>query len=209
MVSDGFRALAVRRVRLRRRCIRLRIRVRDCPASLCIKDVDPLFGKPNLERVPGEYRLPECAAGTRRIRPPTGRRGGSAEKSSVDAVERYLYDLRRDPHEQVDLVARSVVRTVADDLRGRLPAYVRVVGGEAPVLNRTRTATVRFEPSNGDGSLQATSLSYSWNLGTTGQVRSTARLRYAAAQTATIRYELRRSEVGATPYERFCECIIQ
>lgn len=65
---------------------------------------------------------------------PTGWRGGSAEKSSDVYVERYLYDLARDPHEQVNLVGRPDFRTVADDLRDRLTAHVREIEGESPEI---------------------------------------------------------------------------
>ncbi|WP_246998247.1 sulfatase-like hydrolase/transferase [Halosolutus gelatinilyticus] len=63
---------------------------------------------------------------------PTGWRGGSAEKSSEVYVERYLYDLERDPHERVNLVGRPDFRTVADDLRDRLLAHVERIEGESP-----------------------------------------------------------------------------
>jgi len=64
----------------------------------------------------------------------TGWRGGSGEPSSDRYVERYLYDLQRDPAETVNLVGRPAFRSVADDLRDRLLAYVDAVEGESPAV---------------------------------------------------------------------------
>jgi len=42
-------------------------------------------------------------------------------------VERYLYDLRADPHEQENLIGRGDYRDVADRLRERLEARIGAV----------------------------------------------------------------------------------
>lgn len=65
---------------------------------------------------------------------PTGWRGGNAEQSSEVYVERYLYDLRRDPAEQVNLVGRSDFRTVADELQDRLLGWIERVENESPTI---------------------------------------------------------------------------
>ncbi|WP_120246516.1 sulfatase-like hydrolase/transferase [Halopiger aswanensis] len=44
-------------------------------------------------------------------------------------VERYLYDLRADPHQQVNLIGRPDYREVADELRERLQARIREYEG--------------------------------------------------------------------------------
>ncbi|WP_415379451.1 sulfatase-like hydrolase/transferase [Halosimplex sp. TS25] len=62
----------------------------------------------------------------------TGWRGGSSEQSSDVYVERYLYDLRRDPEESVNLAGRPSYRNVADRLRERLLDYIADVEGETP-----------------------------------------------------------------------------
>ncbi|WP_206335602.1 sulfatase-like hydrolase/transferase [Natronolimnobius sp. AArcel1] len=62
----------------------------------------------------------------------TGWRGGSGTKSSDTYVERYLYDLARDPHEKVNLVGRPDFRSIADDLQARLLEYIETVEGESP-----------------------------------------------------------------------------
>ena len=49
-------------------------------------------------------------------------------------VERYLYDLRADPHEQVNLAGRNDYRGVADDLRERLLARIEAIEGKAPTI---------------------------------------------------------------------------
>ena len=63
---------------------------------------------------------------------PTGWRGGNAEKSSEVYVERYLYDLARDPTEQVNLVGRPDFRTIADELRDSLLSEIERVENESP-----------------------------------------------------------------------------
>lgn len=64
----------------------------------------------------------------------TGWRGGSGEKSSENYVERYLYDLNRDPHEQVNLVGRPNYRNIADRLRKRLLTYIQDIEGKSPQI---------------------------------------------------------------------------
>lgn len=65
---------------------------------------------------------------------PTGWLGGQGDRSSDVYVERYLYDLRRDPAEQVNLVGRPEFSDVAEDLRGRLLDRIETVEGESPDL---------------------------------------------------------------------------
>ncbi|WP_192815220.1 MULTISPECIES: sulfatase-like hydrolase/transferase [unclassified Haloferax] len=65
----------------------------------------------------------------------TGWRGGKAEKSSDHYVERYLYNLARDPAEQVNLVGRPEYRAVFERLRDRLLEYIRDVEGEDPTID--------------------------------------------------------------------------
>lgn len=65
---------------------------------------------------------------------PTGWRGGKAEKSSDVYVERYLYDLARDPHERINLVGRPDFRTVADDLSDRLLDHIKRIENESPKI---------------------------------------------------------------------------
>ena len=62
----------------------------------------------------------------------TGWQGGSGDASSDRYVERYLYDLWRDPGETVNLVGRPDYRDVADDLRERLLEYIEDVENEQP-----------------------------------------------------------------------------
>jgi len=62
----------------------------------------------------------------------TGWQGGSGEASSELYVERYLYDLWRDPGETINLVARPDYQDVADDLRERLLEHIADVEGEKP-----------------------------------------------------------------------------
>ncbi|WP_136689491.1 sulfatase-like hydrolase/transferase [Halorhabdus amylolytica] len=62
----------------------------------------------------------------------TGWQGGSGEQSSDVYVERYLYDLQRDPGETVNLVGRPDHRDIADDLQNRLLAHIREVENESP-----------------------------------------------------------------------------
>ncbi|WP_101294240.1 sulfatase-like hydrolase/transferase [Halegenticoccus soli] len=63
-----------------------------------------------------------------------GWRGGVGEEKSDLYVDRYLYDLRRDPAERINLVGRPEYRDVADDLRERLREYVRRVEGDDPEI---------------------------------------------------------------------------
>ncbi|WP_282352439.1 sulfatase-like hydrolase/transferase [Haloferax volcanii] len=65
----------------------------------------------------------------------TGWRGGKAEKSSDHYVERYLYNLARDPAEQVNLVGRPEYRAVFERLRDRLLEYIRDIEGEDPTID--------------------------------------------------------------------------
>jgi arylsulfatase A-like enzyme len=58
-----------------------------------------------------------------------GWRGGKAEPGTDRYVERYLYDLARDPHERVNLAARPEHRGVFDELGSRLQAYISDVEG--------------------------------------------------------------------------------
>lgn len=62
----------------------------------------------------------------------TGWRGGSGEPSSDLYVERYLYDLWRDPDETVNLVGHPDYRDVASELRERLHSYIDDVEDEQP-----------------------------------------------------------------------------
>ncbi|MFB6189869.1 MAG: sulfatase-like hydrolase/transferase [Halapricum sp.] len=62
----------------------------------------------------------------------TGWSGGSGRRSSDLYVERYIYDLKRDPHERVNLAGRPDYRNVADDLRDRLLEYIDDVEDEQP-----------------------------------------------------------------------------
>lgn len=64
-----------------------------------------------------------------------GWRGGHADKSSEHYLERYLYDLARDPHERVNLAGRPEYREVFDRLRTRLRDYIRTVEGEEPTIS--------------------------------------------------------------------------
>lgn len=64
-----------------------------------------------------------------------GWRGGKAEKSSDHYVERYLYNLARDPAERVNLVGRPEYRAVFERLRDRLLEYIRDVEGEEPTID--------------------------------------------------------------------------
>jgi arylsulfatase A-like enzyme len=64
----------------------------------------------------------------------TGWRGGNGEPSSDRYLERYLYDLHRDPAERVNLVGQPKYREVADRLRDRLLEHVRAVEGEEPTI---------------------------------------------------------------------------
>lgn len=63
-----------------------------------------------------------------------GWRGGMGEPSSDTYLERYLYDLRSDPTESVNLVGRADYHDVAVDLRERLRERIATVEGEEPSL---------------------------------------------------------------------------
>lgn len=64
----------------------------------------------------------------------TGWRGGNADQSSDVYVERYLYDLWKDPGETVNLAGRPDYRDVADDLRERLLEHIADVEDERPTI---------------------------------------------------------------------------
>lgn len=63
-----------------------------------------------------------------------GWRGGSGDSTSEVYVERYLYDLHRDPDEQVNLVGRHDYGEVADELRDRLLGFIRNVEDVDPEI---------------------------------------------------------------------------
>lgn len=65
-----------------------------------------------------------------------GWRGGSGDPDSDVYLERYLYDLQRDPEESVNLVGRHDFRDVADNLRERLLSYIQSVEGQTPEIRR-------------------------------------------------------------------------
>lgn len=62
----------------------------------------------------------------------TGWRGGDARSASEEYVERYLYDLHRDPAEHVNLAGRPGYRSVADELREKLREYIGTIEGSNP-----------------------------------------------------------------------------
>ncbi|GAA0681834.1 sulfatase [Natronoarchaeum mannanilyticum] len=64
----------------------------------------------------------------------TGWRGGNADQSSDTYVERYLYDLWKDPGETVNLAGRPDYRDAADELRERLLEYIADVEDEQPTI---------------------------------------------------------------------------
>lgn len=64
----------------------------------------------------------------------TGWRGGNGQPASETYVERYLYDLRRDPTERVNLAGRPNYQGVADRLRNRLLGYIRDVESADPTI---------------------------------------------------------------------------
>ena len=63
--------------------------------------------------------------------------GGEAPDSETYR-ERYLYDLRADPYEQVNLVGHDDYRSVADDLRSRLRERIEAVEGRDPTIRRAK-----------------------------------------------------------------------
>ena len=65
---------------------------------------------------------------------PNCRGGEHADDGGEGYVERYLYDLYADPHEQVNLVGRPAYREVADGLRERLIRRIVAAGEDGPVV---------------------------------------------------------------------------
>ncbi|WP_114579272.1 sulfatase-like hydrolase/transferase [Saliphagus sp. LR7] len=63
-----------------------------------------------------------------------GWRSGMDDPSSDIYVERYLYDLRADPAERVNLVGRPEYREVADDLMARLADRMIAAGEQRPEI---------------------------------------------------------------------------
>lgn len=63
-----------------------------------------------------------------------GWRGGVGDPHSDVYVERYLYDLARDPAEQVNLVGRPEYRDTVEGLRDRLTAYIVDNGDPEPEI---------------------------------------------------------------------------
>ena len=61
-----------------------------------------------------------------------------ADAASESYVERYLYDLRADPHEAVNLVGRDDTRAVADELRTRLIDRMIAAGEPQPTIEPAR-----------------------------------------------------------------------
>ena len=57
---------------------------------------------------------------------------------SLRYVERYLYDLKSDPHEHVNLIGRREYRSVADELRDRLLARLTAIGEPTPQIEPAR-----------------------------------------------------------------------
>jgi arylsulfatase A-like enzyme len=69
---------------------------------------------------------------------------------SQDYVERYLYDLRSDPHEHVNLIGRPQYRKIADELGQRLIARMNLktaVGG-LPNISTPAAASICTESSS-------------------------------------------------------------
>lgn len=56
------------------------------------------------------------------------------QTQSEEYTERYLYDLRVDPHEQVNLIGRMDYREIADELRDRLREKIEAAEGEQPTI---------------------------------------------------------------------------
>jgi arylsulfatase A-like enzyme len=65
-----------------------------------------------------------------------GWRSGSGDQRSDVYVERYLYDLARDPHERVNLVSHPEYREVAQRLRDRLVERIATVEGDSPEVRQ-------------------------------------------------------------------------
>lgn len=63
-----------------------------------------------------------------------GWRGGNGQPASERYVERYLYDLRRDPYERVNLAGQPNYRDVADRLGEKLRGYLRDVEDADPEI---------------------------------------------------------------------------
>ncbi|MWG35005.1 sulfatase-like hydrolase/transferase [Halomarina oriensis] len=63
-----------------------------------------------------------------------GWQGGMDEPSSDTYVERYLYDLRADPAERINLVGRPEYREVADELLERLANRMVAAGEDRPEI---------------------------------------------------------------------------
>lgn len=61
---------------------------------------------------------------------------GFKDSTSDEYVERYLYDLRADPHEEVNLVGRPDHREIADILRERLLERIKAVEGGPVEIRR-------------------------------------------------------------------------
>lgn len=64
----------------------------------------------------------------------SGWRGGNGQPASETYVERYLYDLRRDPTEKINLAGRPNYRDIADRLKNSLLAHIRAVEGANPTI---------------------------------------------------------------------------
>ncbi|MBX0294585.1 sulfatase-like hydrolase/transferase [Haloarcula nitratireducens] len=64
----------------------------------------------------------------------TGWRGGNGQPASDTYVERYLFDLHKDPAEQVNLAGRPNYRDVSDRLKKRLLQYIADVEGADPTI---------------------------------------------------------------------------
>jgi uncharacterized sulfatase len=63
-------------------------------------------------------------------------RDGWEDPDAEEYVERYLYDLRADPHEAVNLVGRPDHREMADELRERLLERLEAAGEGRPEIRR-------------------------------------------------------------------------
>lgn len=60
------------------------------------------------------------------------------QQQSTNYVERFLYDLRRDPHEHFNLIGRPQYRKVAQELSERLVARMTAAGEPQPKIERAR-----------------------------------------------------------------------